>query len=31
MLSEDELDGLRDALKETPRLQALLRRLVEED
>ena len=29
MLSEEDIDGLREALKETPRLLALLRRLVE--
>ncbi len=31
MLSEDDLDGLRDALKQTPRLQAFLKRLVGDD
>ena len=30
MMSEDELDGLRAALARTPRLRALLRRLVED-
>jgi hypothetical protein len=29
MLGEEEIDGLREALAETPRLRALLRRLVE--
>lgn len=29
MLSEEEIDGLRDALRQTPKLRALLRRLVE--
>jgi hypothetical protein len=29
MLSEADIDGLREALRATPRLQALLRRLVE--
>ncbi len=29
MLNEEDLDGLRDALAHTPRLRALLRRLIE--
>jgi hypothetical protein len=29
MLSEEDIDGLRDALKETPQLRALLKRLVD--
>ena len=29
MMSEDDIDGLREALRETPRLQALLRRLLD--
>ena len=29
MVSEADLDGLRDALRSTPRLRAILRRLVE--
>jgi len=29
MLGEADIDGLRDALKETPQLRALLKRLVE--
>jgi len=31
VIGEDELDGLRASLKGTPRLRALLRRLVKED
>src|SRR5688572_15282610 len=30
MIGEDELDGLREALEEAPRLQGLLRRLVDQ-
>jgi hypothetical protein len=29
MVSEEDLDGLRDALRSTPRLQAILKRLVD--
>ena len=29
VVGDDELDGLREALKQTPRLRALLKRLVE--
>jgi hypothetical protein len=29
MVSERDIDGLRDALRSTPRLRALLKRLVE--
>jgi hypothetical protein len=29
MVGEDELDGLRSALRQTPKLRAILRRLVE--
>jgi hypothetical protein len=29
MLSDEDIEGLRDALRQTPRLQAVLRRLVE--
>ncbi|OGO50338.1 MAG: hypothetical protein A2148_06660 [Chloroflexi bacterium RBG_16_68_14] len=31
VVSEDELEGLRATLAQTPRLRALLRRLVQED
>ena len=30
MVGEEEIDGLREALRETPRLHALLRRLLED-